>query len=373
MASIDVKDLTVAYNRGRTIAVDGLDMHVEDGEFYVLLGPSGCGKTTILYSIAGLLKPTSGEVKIGGKVVTSTKEHIFVRPQDRNIAMVFQEYALYPNMTVARNIGFPLENMGVEKEEIKRKVREISELLGIEDLLDRKPAQLSGGQRQRVALGRAIVRNPTVFLMDEPLGNLDAQLRTKMRFELKELQKRLQVTTVYVTHDQTEAMTMADKIMLLKDGRPVQVGTPEDLFLRPKNLFVGTFIGSYPMNLIECTLVNEESLYLETEGFRIPVPVGVERVIAERIGDTFILGVRPSDISEGNSTSANAYEVTGKVEGIEPMGDFCLVHASMEGRRLTAMLESTKKEVGDHIVFKLNPGKLYLFDKITGKELLHEK
>lgn len=255
MALVSVRNLTVTYNKGRTVAAGGLDLSVRDGELFILLGPSGCGKTTVLHSIAGLIEPDEGEVRIGDEAMTSVENRVHVAPQDRKIAMVFQEYALYPNMTVRGNLSFPLENIGVDKNEIDEKVRKTAKLMGLDDLLGRKPAELSGGQRQRVALGRAIIRDPRVFLLDEPLGNLDAKLRIRMRFELKKLQRALGVTTVYVTHDQTEAMTMADRIMLMKDGTAVQVGTPDDLFSRPKNLFVAGFIGTPPMNLIDCTLV----------------------------------------------------------------------------------------------------------------------
>ena len=227
MASITMKDICVSYNKGKTIALKNLSLQVKDGEFCVFLGPSGCGKSTAMHCIAGLLKPESGEVYINKEMVTGPGA--FVPPQERNIAMVFQEYALYPNMTVRKNMSFALETRKAPKEEIARKVDEMAKMLGIEPLLDRKPVQLSGGQRQRVALGRALVRDPNVFLLDEPLGNLDAKLREQVRYELKKIQAKLGVTTVYVTHDQTEAMTMADHIILMKDGEIIQQGTPNEL------------------------------------------------------------------------------------------------------------------------------------------------
>ncbi|MEM4724363.1 MAG: ABC transporter ATP-binding protein, partial [Candidatus Hadarchaeum sp.] len=258
MASVTVKNLFVSYHRGRTVAVDHVSFCVGDGEFCVLLGPSGCGKTTILQCIAGLIRPTAGEIAIGEKIVTSTEKNIFVRPQERNIAMVFQEYALYPNLTVRQNLAFPLECQGLSRKEIEVRVHTVAEMLGITDLLDRRPAQLSGGQRQRVALGRALVRQPTVFLLDEPLGNLDAQLRVQVRYELKRIQRQLHATMIYVTHDQIEALTLADKIVLLKSGRIEQEGSPEELYERPTNLFVAGFIGSPPMNFLEGEVLSSE-------------------------------------------------------------------------------------------------------------------
>ena len=246
MASITMKDICVSYNKGKTFALKNLSLQVKDGEFCVFLGPSGCGKSTAMHCIAGLLKPESGEVYINEEMVTGPGA--FVPPQERNIAMVFQEYALYPNMTVRKNMSFALETRKAPKEEIAGKVDEMAKMLGIEPLLDRKPVQLSGGQRQRVALGRALVRDPNVFLLDEPLGNLDAKLREQVRYELKKIQGKLGVTTVYVTHDQTEAMTMADHIILMKDGEIIQQGTPNELYDTPADLFVAGFLGTPQIN-----------------------------------------------------------------------------------------------------------------------------
>src|SRR5690349_10919712 len=243
MASITLSSVTKRYRDG-TLAVRGVDLEIADGEFMILVGPSGCGKTTLLRMIAGLEAITAGEVVVDGVVVND------LTPRKRDMAMVFQNYALYPHMTVARNMGFALRRQGVQAEEIERKVQETAELLGISDQLERKPANLSGGQRQRVAMGRAIVRDPTAFLMDEPLSNLDAKLRIQTRAEILRIQRRLRTTTVYVTHDQTEAMTLGDRLAVMRDGVLQQVGSPDDLYNHPRNVFVAGFIGAPAMNFL---------------------------------------------------------------------------------------------------------------------------
>src|SRR5438270_11058149 len=247
MASIDFDDVSKRFPNG-TLAVDEMNLTVDDGEFMIFVGPSGCGKTTALRMVAGLEEVTSGSIRIGDRVVND------IEPPDRDIAMVFQNYALYPHMSVADNMGFPLRMQRMKKPETRKRVREVAELLGIEALLERKPRQLSGGQRQRVAMGRAIIRHPRAFLMDEPLSNLDAKLRVQMRGEIARLQRRLGTTTVYVTHDQTEAMTLGDRVVVMHGGVAQQVGTPDELYERPANLFVAGFIGSPAMNFFPATL-----------------------------------------------------------------------------------------------------------------------
>ena len=288
MAKI-VLDHIVKEFAGEVIAVDDVSLEIDDGEFMVLVGPSGCGKSTILRIIAGLEEVTSGEVHIGDRQVTD------LLPKERDVAMVFQNYALYPHMTVAENIGFGMKLRHAPKAEIDRRVREAAHTLGLESLLERKPVALSGGQRQRVAMGRAMVREPKAFLMDEPLSNLDAKLRVQMRAELARLRDRLRTTTVYVTHDQVEAMTLGDRVAVLKDGVLQQVDTPQRLFDHPTNLFVAAFIGSPSMNLVEAT-VDRDSISFA--GFTLPVPPG--RGLDAYAGRTVIVGLRPSDFEDAD-------------------------------------------------------------------------
>ncbi len=301
MAEIVLEDLSKRYPNGFE-AVKKLSLHIEEGELLVLVGPSGCGKTTALRMIAGLEDITSGDLYIGGHRMNDVAE------KDRDIAMVFQSYALYPHMSVAQNIGFSLKVGRRPRKEIKERVRETARLLAIEGLLDRRPKQLSGGQRQRVAMGRAIIRQPQVFLMDEPLSNLDAKLRVEMRGEIEALQKRLGVTTVYVTHDQVEAMTMGDRVAVLRAGELQQADTPAGVYDRPANLFVASFIGSPPMNLAEATVERgTDGLALRLGDALIPLPgdLAAERGLEGWVGKTVIIGVRPEDIhpsADGDGT-----------------------------------------------------------------------
>ncbi|HEY0935595.1 MAG TPA: ATP-binding cassette domain-containing protein, partial [Trebonia sp.] len=277
-------------------ALDDLNLEVSDGEFMVLVGPSGCGKSTALRSIAGLEEITGGTISIGERVVND------LPPKDRDIAMVFQNYALYPHMTVADNLAFGLKLRHTAKPEIRRRVTEAAEMLGLEPYLNRKPAALSGGQRQRVAMGRAIVREPAAFLMDEPLSNLDAKLRVSMRAALNQLHERLGTTTVYVTHDQVEAMTLGDRVCVLRDGRLQQADTPQTLFDAPVNLFVAGFIGSPSMNFVTADLVRDEGPAVTFAGYRLPVPAGVisgKPGLEDYLGRKVILGIRPSDFEDG--------------------------------------------------------------------------
>ncbi len=322
MAEIAVKDLTKRYPNGFE-AVKGLSLEIAEAELLVLVGPSGCGKTTALRMIAGLEDITSGDLFIGGRRMNDVME------KDRDIAMVFQSYALYPHMTVAQNIGFSLKVAKRPRDEIRRRVRETATLLAIEGLLDRRPKQLSGGQRQRVAMGRAVIREPQVFLMDEPLSNLDAQLRVHMRGEIEALQKRLGVTTVYVTHDQVEAMTMGDRVAVLRDGVLQQVDTPAQIYDRPTNLFVAGFIGSPPMNLAEATIERADGGLVVRFGEQaIPLPAELvqERSLDDWVGKTLIAGIRPEDLSgsEGDGPS-----LRGTVERVEALGANLLVYFSV--------------------------------------------
>jgi multiple sugar transport system ATP-binding protein len=328
MAEITLEHLTKRYPNG-VEAVKDLSLEVPDEKLLVLVGPSGCGKTTALRMIAGLEDITSGDLYIGGKRMNDVME------RDRDIAMVFQNYALYPHMTVAQNIGFTLKLSRRPRQEVRQRVRETAELLGLEDLLDRKPRQLSGGQRQRVAMGRAIIRQPQAFLMDEPLSNLDAQLRVQMRGEIEALQKRLGVTTVYVTHDQVEAMTMGDQIAVLRDGLLQQVGHPTDVYDKPANLFVAGFIGSPPMNLAQATIASENGRLVAKLGetaISIPDEVAKEQGLEKWRDKMVILGIRPEDLHqpEDGAAGSNGAKLPATIDRIEALGASLLVHFAVD-------------------------------------------
>ncbi|MER8939898.1 sn-glycerol-3-phosphate ABC transporter ATP-binding protein UgpC [Mesorhizobium sp. M0915] len=284
MATVSLKNLTKSY--GPVAVVHGIDLEVADREFIALVGPSGCGKSTTLRMIAGLEAISDGVIEIGGRMVND------LPPRSRNISMVFQSYALYPHMTVRENLGFSLKIAGAAKEEMDRRVAEASGILGLDQLLDRRPSQLSGGQRQRVAMGRAIVRDPDVFLFDEPLSNLDAKLRTQMRTEIKKLHAKVKSTVIYVTHDQVEAMTLADRIVIMRDGFIEQVGTPDEVFRRPQTRFVAGFIGSPPMNLHEAVVDDGQLLF--ASGEKLPLPSQFKANV--ETGDKVVFGLRPDDI-----------------------------------------------------------------------------
>ena len=304
-------------------AVDNISLEIREGEFLSLLGPSGCGKTTTLRLIAGLETPTSGEIFFDEKTVTK------LPPAKRNVAMVFQSYALYPHMTAFENIAFALEVRGVAKDERKKMVEDIAVFLRIEDLLDRKPAQLSGGQRQRVALARSIVRSPSVYLMDEPLSNLDAKLRLLMRAELKKLQEKLKVTTVYVTHDQIEAMTMSNRVAIMNDGAIQQIGTADELYSRPASTWVAGFIGSPPMNLVDCSLTeSEDEKLLDAGEFIIHLDEDLGNLLMRNAGSAELtLGVRPGDLSIHSETQPNS--IKGKIHTLEPVGEYAIVNVAV--------------------------------------------
>ena len=324
MAKIEYHELRKVFDDG-TVAVDDVSLEIEDGEFMVLVGPSGSGKTTVLRITAGLDDATTGEVLIGDRVVNR------VPPMDRNIAMVFQNYALYPHMTVYDNLGFGLKRHKVKKGEIRIRVQAAAQMLGIEDLLKRKPAQLSGGQRQRVAMGRAIVREPDAFLMDEPLSNLDAKLRVEMRAYLSTLHQRLRTTTLYVTHDQTEAMTMGDRVAVMRDGQIQQVDNPQVLYERPVNLFVGGFIGSPAMNFLRSPLTSENgAVYIKVGETNLRLPdrlVGQRPTLGDYVDRELIVGIRPEDIEDAAfAPSANGSAFDVKVSLAEPMGSEVIAH-----------------------------------------------
>lgn len=371
MASITIKDMSVSYNKGKSFVLDKLNLDIKDGEFCVFLGPSGCGKSTAMHCIAGLLHPLSGEIKFGDEVMTSAsakgKDKTFVPPQERNIAMVFQEYALYPNMTVRENMSFALKTKKAPKEEIEKRVNYMANMLSIEQLLDRRPAELSGGQRQRVALGRALVRDPQVFLLDEPLGNLDAKLRDQVRYELKKIQEQLGITTIYVTHDQTEAMTMADHIVLMKDGHIMQQGTPNDLYDHPANEFVAGFLGTPQINIFPCEVKQENgSLILDAGSFRLHAPESLKACLMPYAGKKIDLGIRPSDFElakEGvNGISAH-------VDSIEPLGDAYLIYVRIGEKVVVFKYAGETAPTEKELLLSPNMAKLHLFDSQTEKRI----
>jgi multiple sugar transport system ATP-binding protein len=349
MATVNLREATKQYDDG-VIGAEDVTLDIEDGEFLILVGPSGCGKTTTLEMIAGLQRPTSGEVVIGGDVVND------VPPQDRDLAMVFQDYALYPHKTVRGNMLFGLKySTDMPKEDQKQKVEQVAELLGIEHLLDQKPSQLSGGQQQRVALGRAIVRDPEVSLLDEPLSNLDAKLRTQMRAELQQLQDELGVTMIYVTHDQTEAMTMGDRIAILNDGNVQQVGTPSEVYNQPKNEFVAQFIGSPSMNVFDGTV---QGGTVQTEEFSLEV----DEVSDRRDGERIRLGIRPEDIVAYTDPDRGA--ATATVSVVERLGSENLLHLDLMGQTVVARVsERVFPSPGDKIGIDFPTEQLYLFDE----------
>ena len=360
MVSVKLEGLTKYF--GSVRAIEDINLEMKDGEFLTLLGPSGCGKTTTLRCIAGLETPTSGKIYFDDKIVND------LSPRERNVAMVFQSYALYPHMTVYDNIAFPLKIRKATKEEIGRKVKEVAELLQIEDLLSRKPDELSGGERQRVALGRALVRKPTVFLMDEPLSNLDAKLRIYMRAELKALHRSLGITTMYVTHDQVEAMTMADRIAIFNEGKLQQVGTPEELYGSPTNIFVAGFIGSPPMNMIEGTLREDrDRVHLEAEDFSLDL-TDLRNVLQPYIGKDVVAGIRPQDVTIYDGPVEGGIEA--KVYVIEPLGGEAIVDLHI-GKSLFKVEVLQAKWNPEEIVWVLfNKSKIHLFDKNTGKAIV---
>jgi|TARA_B100000315_G_scaffold254484_1_gene295645 multiple sugar transport system ATP-binding protein len=344
--------------RDSVTAVDNFSLEISDGELLVLLGPSGCGKTTVLRMVAGLEVPTSGEIIIGDRIVTD------LHAKERGVAMVFQDYALYPHMTVRQNMSFGLENLKFDKTEIQERVNETSKLLDLESLLDRRPKELSGGQRQRVALGRAIVRKPEVYLFDEPLSNLDAKLRLKMRVELGRLQKDLGVTSIYVTHDQVEAMTLGKRIVIMNEGVLQQVGTPKEIYNQPVNLFVAGFIGSPPMNLLEGRIIKEESEYfIDLNGTNYPV--GKNERLANYENRTVTIGVRPNHLSirKNDNDDASTPFVSGKISVVEYLGNSNLVYIDTESSALCIEQDSDIPVNNNEIVtLYSSPRDIHLFE-----------
>jgi len=358
MANVIYENVTKRF--GDVVALNNLSLEVQDKEFLVLVGPSGCGKSTALRCLAGLEEITEGRIMIGDRVVND------VPPKDRNIAMVFQSYALYPHMSVYDNMAFGLKLRRTPKDEINRRVQETAKILGIENLLDRKPKQLSGGQRQRVALGRAIVREPSVFLLDEPLSNLDAKLRVQTRAELIKLHQRLGTTFIYVTHDQMEAMTMADRIAVLKDGVLQQIDTAQNLYDYPGNIFVAGFIGSPSMNFFNATITGEsDQLFVDTGSFRIPVTPPIKARLKDGAGKRVILGIRPEDIYFPGfiSPGVTAVDVESTIDVTELMGNEIFLYLVSGNQPYIARVDPrVRARVGDKVKMAFNADKIHLFD-----------
>lgn len=366
MAEVSLHGITKRF--AKTTAVSNLDLDVKDGEFLVLVGPSGCGKTTTLRMIAGLEDPDEGEILIGGRPMTG------VQPKDRDIAMVFQNYALYPHMDVYNNMAFGLKMKKIPKDEIDERVKEAAKILGIEELLERKPKALSGGQRQRVALGRAIVRKPKAFLMDEPLSNLDAKLRVQMRAELSRIHKRIATTIVYVTHDQTEAMTMGERIVLLKDGLVQQQGEPMDLYENPINAFVAGFIGSPSMNLFEAELSSDDNhpAVVLWAGMKVPVDKSRFARLEKAKDGKVLFGIRPEDIEDSEFCLKRDEDLSfpAIADVVEPMGSETMLYLSAYDKQIVAKVNpSTKAAFGKTVSLQMDRTKYHLFDRATGLSL----
>ncbi|MBT8458174.1 MAG: sn-glycerol-3-phosphate ABC transporter ATP-binding protein UgpC [Boseongicola sp.] len=351
MANLALRQLTKSY--GSTDVLHGISLDVADGEFVVFVGPSGCGKSTTLRLIAGLEETTSGIIEIGDREVNN------LEPKERDIAMVFQNYAIYPHMSVKKNIAFGLRSSKMPKEDKEKRIQEVAGILDMADLLDRKPSQLSGGQRQRVAIGRAMVRDPAVFLFDEPLSNLDAQLRTQMRLEIKRLHQRVGSTIIFVTHDQVEAMTMADRIVIMKDGHIQQVGTPSEVYHKPANTFVARFIGAPSMNLLNASF-GQEGLIL----------AGGQQVVLENMstasGQGVLLGVRPDDLHPDDANPI----ISGKVTVLEPLGPETLIYVETPSGEVIAKADGrSPPQVGDLVNLSAGLEHLHVFDANTGVAL----
>ncbi|HWB51084.1 MAG TPA: sn-glycerol-3-phosphate ABC transporter ATP-binding protein UgpC [Stellaceae bacterium] len=359
MARVAMRSLNKKYDEVH--AVIDVNLDIRDQEFVVLVGPSGCGKTTTLRMVAGLESITSGNITIDEKVVNE------LPPMDRDIAMVFQNYALYPHMSVYDNMAFGLKMRKFDKPEIAKRVQEAAEILGIEQLLKRKPRQLSGGQRQRVALGRAIVRHPQVFLFDEPLSNLDAKLRVQMRVELKKLHERLGTTAIYVTHDQVEAMTLGDRVVVMRDGRVQQVGDPMELYNEPANRFVAGFIGSPAMNFIGVRLTGENGgLWAETDGLKIKVPGQIAPRLGAHAGKEVTLGVRPEDLRIAGAADDHDMTFAANVEVVERLGSEILLDVAVGPATMVASVEPTATaKVHETLRLAVNPGRVHFFDNET--------
>ncbi len=356
MKSVSIKNIRKNFftvRRGTVKALRGINIEIKSGEFFVLLGPSGCGKSTLLNIIAGIERPSDGEIRFGDKSVVSVEQKLFLSPRERDVAMVFQSYALYPHLSVRENISFPLKIAKMNKHEINKKVEKAAGILEIKAILEAKPGELSGGQRQRVALGRAIVREPNVLLLDEPLSNLDAMLRITMRSELKEIQRELNLTTIYVTHDQTEAMSLGDSIAVLREGEVQQIGTPYQVYNEPDNLFVAKFIGSPPMNILDMEIISKADRKIER--------------LVDKKDKNVIAGLRPEDIKVVPESEGR---LKGKLKMIGPAGGESLLYITIEGKEFMAKVwEKPPFNEGERIGIEFDESKLLLFDKEKEKRI----
>lgn len=361
MVEVRLENLTKVFGKG-VAAVDNLNLEINDKEFLVLLGPSGCGKTTTLRMIAGLEKPTSGDIYIGDRLVNDVSE------KDRDVAMVFQTFALFPHMNAFNNIAFPLKMHKYRKDEIKKQVNQVAEMLKISRLLDRSPGQLSGGEAQRVAVGRALVTKPKVFLLDEPLANLDAKLRVHTRVELKKLQKDIGITTIYVTHDQAEAMTMADRVAVMHEGKLRQLGSPSDLYDHPADLFVSGFIGSPAMNFMDCAL--EGNNFLVSDLFRLEIPEDFGKEVKEHATTSeVILGVRPQDISLQEKEMSNS--IGAEVYATEPLGSETIVDLMLGDKIIKVVASPTyHADSGEKVWITFKMDRIHILDKKTEKAIV---
>jgi multiple sugar transport system ATP-binding protein len=363
--SLRIENLTKNY--GNVKALDNFSLEVNSGEFMVLLGPSGCGKTTVVRCIAGLVDPTAGRILIGGQLVNQ------LAPKDRDIAMVFQNYALYPHMNIHDNIAFPLKMRKIPKEQIKDKVRNISQLLEIEKFLNRKPKELSGGQMQRVALGRALVREPKVFLMDEPLSNLDAKLRAYMRYEIRKLQQKIRITTLYITHDQIEAISMADRIAVMNNGLVQQLGTPEEVYNVPANIFVADFVGSPSMNFLKCNIIESDinNIIVGSNGTHMQLSIK-KLPLKLPFESNVIIGIRPRDILFLNNEDFNGIKVKGKISFSELLGEDRLVEIKIgigESIKVASTDPNLDFTIGKNVTVGMPCNKIHFFEPKTGNRL----
>jgi sn-glycerol 3-phosphate transport system ATP-binding protein len=348
MSFLELQNITKVYPNG-TKAVNETSLNIEKGEFVVFVGPSGCGKSTLLRMIAGLEDITAGEIALDGTIINK------IDPSERDVAMVFQNYALYPHMTVYNNMAYGLKNRGISKQEIEDKVNEVAKLLEIDQYLSRKPSMLSGGQRQRVAMGRAIVRNPKIFLFDEPLSNLDAKLRNQMRLEIKKLQRQMGVTSIFVTHDQTEAMTLGDRIVVINNGIVEQVGTPKDIYSKPNTKFVAEFIGSPQMNIFNCKIDNGIAK-IDNNSINLDKSINV---------DDASIGIRPDDIQISDSGSISC-----KANLVEYLGSDMIIYSSLGNQEFSCKLSSKiDVKAGDEFKFDIQPSLVHVFDNSSGKRL----